>query len=584
MSVLAISRANGAAIEYKREHLEMTGLGQVTYEHVLTLDKMGAIDWAGDEARDWFYRSPDAADFVSLCSVLRKRVGDLGGTFNESVVSSEPQPATERAGAVVALPRDRATMSKAAYCSQCGTNVWVSESGGCANGHPRSSLRDEYEVVAGVATPLSTPLVGASHSSQPLSSPSVPVVAQDKNALKVTVADAWKSLRKAKQESANCLARLKSSEASLHEATNRLDSLKSGKGAVLANLYNMAIVYEYWIKVPGHSGVVTGATARMSQTGDVHQVSHVQSTSKSGVGGALAGGLGGTLVGGPLIGAAGALLGNNMARKTKVNTTVSQVDTRSIELEVVGPGYAWSTAYAPDALGKVRQFKDLVNARGSAPQDLDKQTESQEARVAELRDQMRRVTVSNDAAAQEVRTAQLHHQQALGEYAATARTFWDKTKVVFTSAGSGAALPPAIKSTRLVLIAGAVGLVLLSCTICGVLGSLTEPTNPASTTTSVVSTAPAAEAQVVAPVTTEVAVKALFTDPDPDLDTSNWLTAVKVDGATVSIYLAPVASSEDFAHTMSNHIFINMPNVKLVITYASDGQEIGRWSEYKYVK
>ena len=474
-------------------------------------------------------------------------------------------------------------MSKAAFCSQCGTNVWVNENGECANGHPRSSLRDEYEADPQPATALTASSVDVADASR-LSVPAIPIGARDATALKRAVAEARNSLGAAKQKLAACATQMKSSEASLHEATNRLDSLKTGRGAVLGNLHNTAIVYEYWIQVPGHSGVVAGATARMSQTGDVHQVSHVQSTSKSGVGGALAGGLGGTLVGGPLIGAAGAILGNNMARKTKVNTTVSQVDTRQVELEVVGPGYAWSNAYSHDALDKVRHFKDLVNARGSALQDLDQQTQSQEARVSELRDQMQRVAVSNDAATAELRTAQLHHQQALGEYAATAHTFWDKTKVVFTSAGSGAALPPAIKSTRLVLIAGAVGLVLLSCTICGVLGSLTEPTNPASTTTSVVSTAPAAEAQVVAPVTTEAAVKALFTDPDPDLDTSNWLTAAKVDGATVSIYLAPVASSEDFAHTMSNHIFINMPNVKLVITYASDGQEIGRWSEYKYVK
>jgi hypothetical protein len=377
--------------------------------------------------------------------------------------------------------------------------VWVNENGDCANGHPRSSLCDEYEADPQPTAGSATPLVGTAGASQSSRS-AVPVGAQDTAALKRAVAEAKNSYRMATQKSVACAAQVKSSQVSLNEATSRLEALRSGKGALLANLVDAGSVYEYWIELPGYSGAVAGTTARMSQTGDVHDVSQVESTSKSGVGGALAGGLGGTLVGGPLIGVAGAILGNNMARKTKVNTTVSQVDTRKIELEIVKPGYAWSDEYWYSALDKVRQFKDLVNARGSAPQDLDKQTESQEARVAELRDQMRRVTASNDAAAQEVRTAQLHHQQALGEYAATARTFWDKTKVVFTSSGSGATLPPAIKSTRVILIAGVVGLVLLSCTICGVLGSPTEPTNPASTTTSFVSTATAEPPAAVQPV------------------------------------------------------------------------------------
>ena len=86
----------------------------------------------------------------------------------------------------------------------------------------------------------------------------------------------------------------------------------------------------------------------------------------------------------------------------------------------------------------------------------------------------------------------------------------------------------------------------------------------------------------VAPVATESEVRALFTDPDPTADTSDWLTGVTVDGASVSLYLAPDVSSVEYAHGMSNHVFVNMPKVKLVITYGADGQEIGRWSEYKY--
>jgi hypothetical protein len=376
--------------------------------------------------------------------------------------------------------------------------VWVSEKGDCANGHPRSSLRDEYEVCPQPTTALTAFPVGTSSAPQSLSL-LVPAGAPDASALKRAVVDAKNSFSAAKQKSVACAAQVKASQVPLREATSRLDSLKSGKGAVLANLYNTAIVYEYWIQVPGYSGTVLGATSRMSQTGDVHQVSLVQSTSKSGVGGAVAGGLGGTLVGGPLIGAAGAILGNNMARKTKVNTTVSQVDTRQVELEVVGPGYAWSTAYAHDALDAVRQFKDLVNARGSAPQDIDTQTRSQEARVVELHDQMQRVVVLNDGAIEGLRGAQSRYQEALSEYAETARGFWDKIKILFTFAGGGKALPPAIRSTRLILVAGAVGLLLVSCSICGVLGLLTEPATPVSTAASVVGTATAESSAAVQP-------------------------------------------------------------------------------------
>ena len=63
-------------------------------------------------------------------------------------------------------------MPKAAFCSQCGMNVWVNENGECTNGHPRSSLRDEYEVAASMPAPPTTDSIGvpglAAPSSQPL--------------------------------------------------------------------------------------------------------------------------------------------------------------------------------------------------------------------------------------------------------------------------------------------------------------------------------------------------------------------------------------------------------------------------------
>ena len=36
-------------------------------------------------------------------------------------------------------------MPKAGMCAQCGTNVWLTEDGGCANGHDASQISDVYE-------------------------------------------------------------------------------------------------------------------------------------------------------------------------------------------------------------------------------------------------------------------------------------------------------------------------------------------------------------------------------------------------------------------------------------------------------
>lgn len=350
-------------------------------------------------------------------------------------------------------------MSKAAFCTECGANVWVKPNGECANGHARSSLRNEYETEA-----------------PPSAVPVTRLATNDATALKRLVAEARGAFMSAQQQSAAAAARAGSSEKALDEATSRLAALRSGKGSVLANLYNMAVVYEYWIEVPGYSGRVAGSTARMSQTGDLHSVSHVEGTSKSGFGGAVAGGVGGALVGGALLGAAGAILGNNMARKTKVTTTVKQVDTRQLDLEVVGSGYAWSSAFAHDAIGKVRQFKDVVNARGSAEDDLAQQTMLQQDRVAEAQRKSHVDRASAEAAALALLAAQSRYQQTLNEQAVAARTFWDKTKILFSSVGSGKLLPAEIRSTRTVLIVGGIGLALLSCTVCGLLGSLAEPT------------------------------------------------------------------------------------------------------------
>lgn len=36
-------------------------------------------------------------------------------------------------------------MSKAGMCAQCGTNVWLTDSGGCPQGHDASQISNVYE-------------------------------------------------------------------------------------------------------------------------------------------------------------------------------------------------------------------------------------------------------------------------------------------------------------------------------------------------------------------------------------------------------------------------------------------------------
>ncbi|GEM_PF-6864879 len=43
-------------------------------------------------------------------------------------------------------------MAKAAHCSQCGTNVYVTEDGRCPSGHGPESLSNYYEVTETAAT------------------------------------------------------------------------------------------------------------------------------------------------------------------------------------------------------------------------------------------------------------------------------------------------------------------------------------------------------------------------------------------------------------------------------------------------
>lgn len=145
-------------------------------------------------------------------------------------------------------------------------------------------------------------------------------------------------------------------------ACRRLDQLKSGKGPLLSKI-GPASVYEFWLDVPGYSGSIKGVTARLTQHGDLQQVSEVKGTTK--------GGLGGAVIGGILLGPVGAVVGAVASRKSTVTTDIHTVDNRQFELEVVGQGFAWSTIkQGAQYLSSFQQFRDYINSRRSRDEDI----------------------------------------------------------------------------------------------------------------------------------------------------------------------------------------------------------------------
>lgn len=204
---------------------------------------------------------------------------------------------------------------------------------------------------------------------------------------------------------------------SLDDASVRLAALESGRGDRLATLFGEATLCEYWIDLPGYSGPVQGATARIARDGSVQHVSDVTGTTKGGLGGAVAGGL--------LLGPVGAIVGSNVARKTTVETKVRQVDTRHSELEVIGPGFAWSTRVLGESDDMTR-FRDLVNARGSANDDPRSLMRAQADRVERLRQDLEALHAHLAVTASSASTASEIHSHAQAEFRAARCSLLDR--------------------------------------------------------------------------------------------------------------------------------------------------------------
>lgn len=238
-------------------------------------------------------------------------------------------------------------------------------------------------------------------------------------------------LRVAQQRSAEAERRAQAVRLALEGAKSRLADLESGRGSKLATACD-ATLYDFWVTLPTYSGPVRGATARVTASGDVHSVSEVAGKTK--------GGLGGAVVGGLIAGPVGAIVGSNVARKTSVQTKVRTVDTREYELEISGPGFAYSARRSSE--GSLREFRDLLNARGSSGETADALIPPQRASVGSLDlDAQRAVAAVTDAAAA-VATAQVSCEQAWAKAVADCTSVSDKARVRLARMGSPALSSP----------------------------------------------------------------------------------------------------------------------------------------------
>lgn len=159
------------------------------------------------------------------------------------------------------------------------------------------------------------------------------------------------------------------------DAISRLKELERGRGSLLVE-DNPVAVYEYWLDIPGWSGSIRGATAHVTMHGSLQQVGNVTSKSKSGLGGGVVGGL--------LLGPLGAAGGVLLTRKNEVKTRIENLDTRHVEFQISGPGYAWSTLAPFRDAESLRRLRDLINARGSCNDNISDLITAQQSKVNEI--------------------------------------------------------------------------------------------------------------------------------------------------------------------------------------------------------
>ncbi|NWC78882.1 hypothetical protein HX798_01110 [Pseudomonas putida] len=196
----------------------------------------------------------------------------------------------------------------------------------------------------------------------------------------------------------------------LKYANLRLSELTSGKGKALASVPDID-VYEFWLSIPGYQGSIQGAKAELAMHGSLQHVSNVSSTSKSGLSGGIVGGL----IFGPLGAAAGVLA----TRKNKVSTRIQEVDTRQVELQITGPGYAWSVVAHSGYVDKFREIRDLINAQGSNRKTIKELCREQGQAVSNLQEKLSRLEKDLEIIGNEAEKRKLDYGTVKKNYAST---------------------------------------------------------------------------------------------------------------------------------------------------------------------
>jgi gas vesicle protein len=196
----------------------------------------------------------------------------------------------------------------------------------------------------------------------------------------------------------------------LTHATVRVSELQSGKGKSLASASEIE-VFEFWLSIPGYQGSIQSAKAEVTLHGSLQHVSNVSSTSKSGLGGGIVGGL----VFGPLGAAAGVLA----TRKSKVSTHVQKIDTRQVELQITGPGYAWSVLAHSGYAETFRKLRDLINAYGSSVKNIQDSLREQIKKVDSLKEKLTRLKAGLHVAAKEAEERKLAYDTTRKDFIST---------------------------------------------------------------------------------------------------------------------------------------------------------------------
>ncbi|MCY1429251.1 hypothetical protein D9M71_451610 [compost metagenome] len=145
--------------------------------------------------------------------------------------------------------------------------------------------------------------------------------------------------------------------------------------------------------------------------GSLQHVSNVSSTSKSGLSGGIVGGL----VLGPLGAAAGVLA----TRKNKVSTHIQRIDTRQVELQIAGPGYAWSVMAHSGYADKFREIRDLINAQGSYAKGIQDSLRAQTQTVSLLQEKSSNLKEHLEVVAKEAEERKLAYSEIKKDFTNT---------------------------------------------------------------------------------------------------------------------------------------------------------------------